>query len=100
MKLEKPTKRMTLRELMTHAEKCTRDLIEHFTGDVAQTLSDYRDLTRPVRRSSHYPTLLVLQNSLQKLEQSGEEAMVLSDYLLEQLQTILEGARKEATRRR
>jgi hypothetical protein len=91
----KPAKRMTLRELLTHAEKCTRDLIEHFQSNVQTSLTDYRDLNRPVRRRSHYPTLLALQNALKKVEEAGEEAMVLSSYLLEQLEQIRASARRE-----
>jgi hypothetical protein len=99
MKLEKPTRRMTLRELITHAEKCARDLAEHFHSNVLPHLSEFRDLNRPVRRRSHYPTLLALQNSLKEVETSGEEAMVLSSYLLEQLQIIADNARKETRNR-
>ncbi len=99
MKVEKPAKRMTLRELLTHAEKCTRDLIEHFHGNVMPNMADFRDLSRPVRRKSHYPTLLALKNALHTLEGSVEEAMVLCDYLLEQLVTIRDSAKKEAMNR-
>ena len=95
MKLEKPVKRMTLRELLIHAEKCTRDLIEQFHGDVLPHVADYRDLNRPVRRRSHYPTLQTLVNSQRSLDQSLDESLTLCDYLLEQLSSIRESARKE-----
>jgi len=29
MVIERPARRMTLRQQLTHAEKCSRDLIEH-----------------------------------------------------------------------
>jgi len=95
MKLEKPAKRMTLRELMIHAEKCSRDLIEQFHGYVLPKVSDFRDLNRPVRRRSDYPTLIALSNSLKQLEQALEESLTMCDYLTEQLQNIRESARKE-----
>jgi hypothetical protein len=95
MKLERPSKRMTLRELLIHSEKCTRDLIEQFNGDVLPKLNDLRDLNRPVRRRSHYPTLTAVSNSLQQAEQSMEESLTMCDYLVEQLQTIRESARRE-----
>jgi hypothetical protein len=95
MKLEKPAKRMTLRELLIHAEKCSRDLIEQFHGDVLPKVSDFRDLSRPVRRRSHYPALVALSNSLKQLEQAMEESLTMCDYLAEQLQSIRESARKE-----
>jgi hypothetical protein len=99
MKLEKPAKRMTLRELLTHSEKCTRDLIDHYHGNVLPQTSDFRDLNRPVRRRSHYPTLLALQNALNRLEESSQESMQLAEYLLEQLQTIRDSARREVSSR-
>jgi hypothetical protein len=95
MKLERPSKRMTLRELLIHSEKCTRDLIEQFNGDVLPKINDFRDLNRPVRRRSHYPTLNTMSNSLQQAEQSMEESLTMCDYLVEQLQSIRESARRE-----
>jgi hypothetical protein len=53
MKIEKPSKRMTLREHITHAEKCTRDLVEHANGVLLANVGEFRDLTRPVRRLLH-----------------------------------------------
>ena len=95
MKLEKPTKRMTLRELLIHSEKCTRDLIEQFNGDVLPKINDFRDLSRPVRRRSHFPTLTAVANSLRQADQAIEESLTMCDYLLEQLQAIRESARRE-----
>lgn len=99
MKGERSGKRMTLRELLTHAEKCTRDLIEHVQANVQTHAADLRDLTRPVRRRSHYPTLLAVQNALNTCAQSTEEAMVLCDYLYEQMASIRDSARREAMTR-
>jgi len=58
-------------------------------------LTDFRDLSRPVRRRSHYPTLLALANALNKLQQAAKETQALADYLSEQLQTIRDHARRE-----
>ena len=71
MVLEKPTRRMTLRQQLTHAEKCSRDLIEHFHGTLLPLVSDLRELSRPVRRRSHYPTLVALLNAVRRLAPSG-----------------------------
>jgi hypothetical protein len=100
MGIEKPTRRMTLRQLLTHSEKCTRDLIEHFQATLLPHVTDFRDLNRPVRRRSHYPTLIALLNSMHKVERSSEETDVLANYLLERLQEIREHARKERINRR
>jgi hypothetical protein len=99
MKLERPAKRMTLRELLTHTEKCTRDLIEHYQANVLPQTSEFRDLNRPVRRRSHYPTVLALHNALTRLEESSNEGMEAANYLLEQLQQILESASREVASR-
>jgi hypothetical protein len=100
MVLEKPSRRMTLRQLMTHSEKCTRDLIEHVQATFLANVSDFRDLNRPVRRRSHYPTLVALTNAQRKVEQSCEEMQNMATYLLERLQEIHEHARRERVNRR
>ncbi|MER3416123.1 MAG: hypothetical protein C4297_07950 [Gemmataceae bacterium] len=97
--MEKPTKRMTLRELLTHSEKCTRELVEHIQSNVLTAMSDFRDLTRPVRRRSAYPTLLAVRNALQVLEEAVEEMMLLLDHLQEALQEIRHSARRELENR-
>jgi hypothetical protein len=90
---------MTLRQLLTHSEKCARDLIEHVHTTLLPRASDFRDLSRPVRRRSHYPTMVAVQNALKKLTEAGLEAQVLANYLLEQMQEIREHARRERVNR-
>ena len=99
MVVERPARRMTLRQLLTHAEKCARDLLEHVQVTLLAQVSDFRDLSRPVRRRSHYPTMLALGNALKKLRAAGEEAEGLATYLHEQLQEIREHARRERVNR-
>ena len=99
MAAERTYRRLPLRELLTDAEKRTRDLTEqvgtHWTGRAA----DLRELSRPVRRRSHYPTMVALLNALNKVQQVGEETRALADYLYELLQEIREHARKERVNR-
>jgi hypothetical protein len=95
MKIEKPTKRMTLREHLTHTEKCARDLAEHFKEALVPCTTEFRDLSRPVRKRSAFPTRMALQNMLAKLEQSGTEAMMLCGYVLEEMKTIAETTKRE-----
>ena len=95
-----PLQRMTLRQRLTHAEKCARDLIEHLHSNLLPRHTEFRDLSRPVRRRSHYPTLLALLNALKNMEQVAEEAQALADYLHQNLQDIREHARKERANRR
>jgi hypothetical protein len=96
---ERPQRRMTLRQLMTHSEKCSRDLIEHLQSVFLPREVDFRDLTRPVRRRSNYPTLLALHNALHRLQEAGTETLAFSDYLLEQLSEIQDHARRERINR-
>ncbi len=96
---EKPVQRMTLRQRLTHVEKRARDLIEHIHAALLPRHTDFRDLTRPVRRRSHYPTLLALHNALNKLTQGAAETQDMADYLNENLQDIREHARRERANR-
>jgi hypothetical protein len=91
---------MTLRQQMTHAEKCSRDLIEHMQGTVLVQIVDLRDLSRPVRRRSHYPTLVSILNALNRMSQIGKQTLEMLDYLEEQMQEIREHARRERVNRR
>ena len=100
MVVERPVRRMTLRQLLIHAEKCSRDLFEQINATLLPRIADFRDLSRPVRRKSHYPTLIALMNSLSKLEQANIEIQNLVEYLGDQLEDIREHARRERTNRR
>jgi hypothetical protein len=99
MALERPARRMTLRQLLTHSEKCSRDLTEHLQMTLLPQVSDFRDLSRPVRRRSHYPTLVALQNALKKVVAAREEAVALANYLHEQLEEIRQHAKRERVNR-
>jgi hypothetical protein len=94
-----PTRRMTLRQLLTHTEKCSRDLIEQFHSSLINAVGDFRDLTRPVRRKSHYPTLLALVNSMNNLLKVGKDTAEMAEYMLERLTDIHEHARREKANR-
>lgn len=99
MVIEKPVRRMTLRQQLTHAEKCSRDLIEHINGSLLPSISDVRDLSRPVRRRSHYPKMVSVSNALNKLQQTGAEIARMLEYLQQQMQEIREHARRERVNR-
>jgi hypothetical protein len=99
MALEKTYRRLPLRDLMTDAEKRSRSVSEHLNSTWVGTVNDLRDLSRPLRRKSHYPTLLALQNSLQKVVQLTAETAELLDYLERQLGEIREHARRERLNR-
>lgn len=100
MSYEKTNRRMPLRQLLTHSEKCARDLMEHLKVTLSTRLTEYRDLTRPTRRRSAFPTMLAMKNGLKKLNEAADEVLKVADYLEERLEEIREHARAERSNRR
>jgi hypothetical protein len=96
---ERPLRRMTLRQLLTHSEKCSRDLLEMCNSVLLARIGEFRDLSRPVRRRSHYPTMLAIGNALKKLGTVDEETQAMAEYLNEHLQAIREHATRERVNR-
>ena len=88
MASDKPFRRMPLRQLLTHSEKCSRDLIEHLRSTLGPILSEFRELTRPVRRRSPYPSMVTMRNALRKVEQANQEAHQMAEYLQQRLEEI------------
>lgn len=95
MAAEKPYRRLPLRELLTDAEKRTRDLSEQIGTHLMARAADLRELSRPVRRRSHYPTLLALVNSMDRVFEMQVESEELADHLLRELDEIHEHAKRE-----
>lgn len=95
MALEKTYRRLPLRDLLTDAQKRSRDVADNVQSTLLVKVSDLRELSRPVRRKSHYPTLLALQNCLQKVLEVAAEADDLIEYLERQLTEIRDHARRE-----
>jgi hypothetical protein len=92
-------RRMTLRQLLTHTDKCARDLQEQIYTSLLTQLSDFRDLSRPVRRRSHYPTMVAVHNALRKLVQANEEAKGLTRQLEDYLNAVREHVKREVVNR-
>jgi hypothetical protein len=99
MAVEKTYRRLPLRDLMTDAEKRSRSVAEHINTTWLTRVADLRDLSRPLRRKSHYPTLLALQNAMQKVIELTGETGELLEYLDRQLGEIREHARRERLNR-
>ena len=97
---DKSFRRLPVRDLMTDAEKRTRDLVEYFTTTWLPQAAELRDLSRPVRKKSHYPTLKALKNALDRLIQQDRDSAVLIDHLSQELEEICEHARREVNSRR
>jgi hypothetical protein len=96
----KPITRMTLQELLTQSQKCARDLGEHFHAGLFNALSDFREVSRPIRKKSQFPTVQALKNSLDKLSEAAEETILLCDLLVELLSETLRRAKAELERQR
>jgi hypothetical protein len=94
-----PTRRMTLLELLVHTEKYCHDLREHFRVSIWPALTEYRDLCRPVRKRSHFPTMIAVQNGLNKLLDTNNDVGQMVGYFEEWLDEILDQARREQRRR-
>jgi hypothetical protein len=97
--VEKSFRRLPLRDLMTDAEKRARDLAERMNIGWIAGITDLKELSRPLRKRSHYPTMLALINSFQKADQAHQEIEKLIDYLTQELDEIREHARREKATR-
>jgi hypothetical protein len=100
MAVDKPVRRMPLRELITDAEKRTRNLAEQIRHAWVNCASELRDLSRTSRRKSAFPTYLALQHALQRLIDADKETAVLINTLSEELNLIREHAQRERLARR
>lgn len=98
MKLDKPTRRMTLRELLLQAERTMKDLAEHLRGDFQLHVEDLRELSRPVRRRSQYPTMAAMKNATGRLEGACEEQAVRAQSLMQQVVVLRNRVRREEQR--
>jgi hypothetical protein len=96
---EKVYRRLPLRDLMTDAEKRCRAVTDSIHNTLLRGATDLRDLSRPLRRKSHYPTLLALQNALQQVVHMTAETNEAIEYLERQLTEIRDHARRERLNR-
>ena len=96
---ERTYRRLPLRDLITEAEKRARDAAEHIGSTWITRVADLRDLSRPVRRKSNYPTLLALQNALQRFVQLSRETDEMMDHLEKQCNDIRDHAKRERLNR-
>jgi hypothetical protein len=100
MSTEKPLRRLTLRQLLAGSDKASRELYETVHTHYLQRLADARDLSRPVRRRSHYPTMTALQNGLRRLNEASDHVDQQLALLIDHLDAIREHAQREKISRR
>jgi C4-dicarboxylate-specific signal transduction histidine kinase len=88
-------RRLPLRDLITDAEKRSRDVADNLQTSLLAKLDDLHDLSRSVRKKSHFPTLLALHNSLSAVLELSQESDELLAYLEHQLAEIRDHAQRE-----
>jgi hypothetical protein len=99
MSSEKPLRRLPLRQLLASSDKVSRELHELVHTHFVQRVADARDLSRPVRRRSHYPSMLALQNALRRLNEAHEQVQNMMVSLNDHLDAIRDHAQREQVRR-
>jgi hypothetical protein len=99
MPIEKPRRRLPLRELLIDAEKRVRDLLDHLNTAWLAQATDLRDLSRPLRRKSHYPTLGTVQHAIKRMAEMHAETDDMIAFLFQQLEEIRDHGRRERLNR-
>lgn len=97
--IEKTTRRLTLHELLNHTEKYTHALGKHVRSSMWRSLTSFRELSRPDRKQSSYPTLVAFRNGLDDLRARQAELDDLIAYVKQRFDEILEHANREQGRR-
>jgi hypothetical protein len=87
--------RLPLRQLLASSDKTTREVAELVHTHLLPRVVDFRDLSRPVRRKSQYPTLLAFMNGLRRMTEANDQLQALIAVLQEHLDTIRDHAQRE-----
>ena len=97
---EKSLRRLPLRQVLASSDRTTRELAEVVHSHLLPRVVDFRDLTRPVRRKSHYPTMVAFQNGARRLVEANERLTALVAQLQEHLDAIRDHAQREKVNRK
>jgi hypothetical protein len=81
--LEKPKRRMALQELLVHVEKYSHDFEEYMRVNVQPLLGDLREMSRPKRKQSNYPTVVAVQNLVDNLRATADEVRRMTEVMRE-----------------
>jgi hypothetical protein len=93
--VEKSLRRLPLRQLLASSDKTTREVAELVHTHLLPRVVDFRDLSRPVRRKSQYPTIVAFLNGLRRMTEANDQVQALLAVLQEHLDTIREHALRE-----
>jgi hypothetical protein len=91
----KPLRRLPLRQLLASSDRTTREVAELVHTHLLPRVVDFRDLTRPVRRKSQYPTIVALVNGLRRVSEANDQLQAMLAVLQEHLDAIREHAQHE-----
>src|SRR6516164_1178248 len=97
---DKALSRLPLRQLLASSDKTTREVAELVHTHLLPRVVDFRDLSRPVRRKSHYPTMVAFVNGLRRLSQANDQLQAMIQVLQEHLEAIREHAQREKLQRK
>jgi len=96
---DKALRRLPLRKLLASSDKTTRDLAERVHTHMLPRINDFRDLSRPVRKKSAFPTVVAFQNGLRRMVESYEQVQAMIEVLQEHLDAIRDHAQREKLNR-
>ncbi len=97
---DKALRRLPLRQLLASSDRTTRELAELVHTHVMPRVADFRDLSRPVRRKSQFPTMVAFQNGLRRMMEANDRLQVTIAVLHEHLEAIRDHAQREKLNRK
>jgi hypothetical protein len=97
---DKTLRRLPLRQLLASSDKAARELADMMYTNLLPRIADFRDLSRPVRRKSQFPTLIAFNNGLRRMLEAHDQITVMLSVLHEHLDAIRDHAQKEKLNRK
>lgn len=97
---DKTLRRLPMRQLLASSDKTTREIAELVHTHLLPRVVDFRDLSRPIRRKSHYPTMVAFVNGLRRLAEANDQLQAMIEVLQEHLDAIREHAHREKLNRK
>ncbi len=97
---DKALRRLPFRKLLASSDKTARDLAELVHTHLLPRVADFRDLSRPVRRKSHFPTMVAFHNGLRRMMEANDQLQEMIVNLQEHLDAIRDHAQREKLNRK
>lgn len=97
---DKALRRLPLRKLLASSDKATREVAELVHTHLLPRVADFRDLSRPVRRKSHFPTVVAFHNGMRRMIEANAQLLTMLASLQEHLDAIRDHAQREKLNRK